>query len=470
MGEAGNLGQLSKKRPHVLCIPHATQGHIVSAVLLSKQLVRHGIRVTVFSHQREIDRLLGDGDSELKTMDLLQFVGVPRPDEVARTPREASTLLENEFKAANMVDRLSGSEGPTCLLADFFIHWSADVAQQLQIPRYTFIPSGAVLTRLFQAVEDLYNEGTLRVNAGESTLEMFDGKISIPGLPPLQYLDLPRFCRQTPITFKANAKNTVAASGLLINTFYELEASVIDTLRNMSPITGQKFYTVGPIFRALNLVAVEEYEDSKEECIRWLDAQPDSSVLYICFGTMFQLDPVQIREVALGLERSKHRFLWVLPNSKQATLDLVAGSDMLPPGFEARVAERGYILKGWAPQVQILAHPSTGGFLTHCGWNSVLEAVNMGVSLLAWPLSADQYMNCRYLVDDLKVASEVQRAPFAIAQQEEVERAVRHFMEVERLATRSKMDFLKLKAATALADGGSSTLQLQQFVQDVKSM
>lgn len=157
------------------------------------------------------------------------------------------------------------------------------------------------------------------------------------------------------------------------------------------------------------MAIVRGLEDSKEQCIRWLSSQPESSVLYISFGTLFRLKPSQVKELALGLERSEQRFLWVLPqptvrpwndmsamDPERASPELLLGSDdVLPPGFETRVAGRGYIVKGWAPQVQVLSHPSTAGFLTHCGWNSSLEAVTLGVGVLAWPISAEQHLNCR---------------------------------------------------------------------------
>ena len=64
-----------------------------------------------------------------------------------------------------------------------------------------------------------------------------------------------------------------------------------------------------------------------------------------------------------------------------------------PKGFLERTRERGVVLKSWAPQAAFLRHKSVGGFVSHCGWNSVLEAVTYGVPMLPWPLYAEQKLN-----------------------------------------------------------------------------
>ncbi|KAK1684053.1 hypothetical protein QYE76_044901 [Lolium multiflorum] len=143
---------------------------------------------------------------------------------------------------------------------------------------------------------------------------------------------------------------------------------------------------IGPI------LAPPTSSDSQDDAsiIQWLDACPPRSVLYVSFGSQNSISADQMTELALGLEASGRPFLWVL--RPPVGLDATDGfkPEWLPAGFEVRTTlrNRGLLVRGWAPQVRILAHPSTGAFLSHCGWNSILESLCHGVPLIGWPLGA----------------------------------------------------------------------------------
>ncbi|EMS60552.1 UDP-glycosyltransferase 72B2 [Triticum urartu] len=64
----------------------------------------------------------------------------------------------------------------------------------------------------------------------------------------------------------------------------------------------------------------------------------------------------------------------------------------------------GLAVAGWAPQVRVLAHPATAGFMSHCGWNSTLESLASGVPMITWPLYAEQKMNAAILTELTGVA------------------------------------------------------------------
>ena len=126
----------------------------------------------------------------------------------------------------------------------------------------------------------------------------------------------------------------------------------------------------------------------------------------------------QFEELAIGLEESGSPVVWVIRP------DLMAGASgraSFPDGFLDRTKDRVFIVE-WAPQLQVLAHPSVGGFLTHCGWNSTLESISAGVPTLGWPYFADQMLNNRCLVDKWGLGLEFERGDDVIVRRDEVAR------------------------------------------------
>jgi len=132
-------------------------------------------------------------------------------------------------------------------------------------------------------------------------------------------------------------------------------------------------------------------------------------------------------------------------------------SQFLPEGFENRTRDRGLVVSSWAPQIPVLSHPSTAGFLSHCGWNSTLESISHGVPMISWPLFAEQRLNKFLLVNEFKVAIEAKMDSDGFIRKEEVESAVMELMEGEGgRRVRARVRELKEKAMTALEEGGSS--------------
>ncbi|PPS13049.1 hypothetical protein GOBAR_AA07583 [Gossypium barbadense] len=185
------------------------------------------------------------------------------------------------------------------------------------------------------------------------------------------------------------------AKGIIINTFEELEPYALHCFSN-----GQNppLYPVGPVIELTGL----SYSDSDDKVMKWLDDQPQASVVFLCFGSMGSFKTPQVKEIALGLEQSGFRFLWSLrvqPPQNDA-------SEMLPDGFLKRVQGRGMICS-WAPQLKVLTHKVIGGFISHCGWNSILEILWFGVPITTWPLYAEQQLNAFKMVKELGLAVEM---------------------------------------------------------------
>ncbi|KAJ4747135.1 Glycosyltransferase [Rhynchospora pubera] len=193
----------------------------------------------------------------------------------------------------------------------------------------------------------------------------------------------------------------------------ELEQKWIDMVAKSLQIP---IFPIGPLIGGLNPASPTE----ATEIIEWLDLHPPASVLYISFGSQNSIQKNQMLELELGLEASRRPFIWVIRPPLGFNVKDEFKDEWLPAGFEKRMKEekRGFFVHGWAPQIAILSHKSTGAFLSHCGWNSVLESLNSGIPIIGSPIGGEQPFNVTILVE-LGVCVEVARG---IMENSEVEK------------------------------------------------
>ncbi|KAK7395580.1 hypothetical protein VNO78_16142 [Psophocarpus tetragonolobus] len=353
-------------------------------------------------------------------------------------------------------------------IIECFAFQALEFAKEFNLLSYFYFPSSATVLSLHLHLPKLDEE--IACEYKELT-----EPIKLPGCVPLLGIDLPApLQNRSSEAFKCfleRAKAMVVADGIIINTFLELESSAIRALEEFE--NGKiKFYPVGPITQK----GSSNGNEKNVECLRWLDKQPPCSVLYVSFGSGGTLSQHQINELALGLELSGERFLWVLraPSSSVSGSYLEAEKEdplqFLPSGFLERTREKGLVLASWAPQVQVLKHKSVGGFLSHCGWNSTLESLQEGVPLITWPLFAEQRMNAVMLVDALKVALRPKFNEDGIVEKEEIAKVVKCLMEGEEgKGMHERMKNFKDSPAYALKDG-SSTQTLSQLASQLENL
>ncbi|CAN1179117.1 UDP-glycosyltransferase 71A15 [Linum perenne] len=173
----------------------------------------------------------------------------------------------------------------------------------------------------------------------------------------------------------------------------------------------------------------------------------------------------QVREIAHALERSGERFLWSL---RRPTGEYDDFGEVLPEGFLDRTAEVGRVI-GWAPQTAVLAHKATGGFVSHCGWNSTLESLWFGVPVATWPMYAEQQLNAFLLVKELGIAAEISidyqvRSEGGMIMADDIERGIRNLMMDKDCPWKKKMKEFSDKTREAIRDGGSSSSSIAEFL------
>lgn len=200
------------------------------------------------------------------------------------------------------------------------------------------------------------------------------------------------------------------------------------------------------------------FELTTAPCMAWLDARPPRSVVYASFGSLSDLDPAEMREVAHGLLDASWPFLWVVRSSE---------SHKLPIGFAAAAAAAGSgLVVSWCPQLEVLAHRAVGCFLTHCGWNSTTEALVTGVPMVAVPQWTDQPMNAEYVDAVWRVGVRVRpAAEDGLVRRSEVVGGIRDVMDGERSGEfRSNAAAWMEKVKVASREGGSSDRNIAEFV------
>ncbi|XP_055835306.1 zeatin O-xylosyltransferase-like [Solanum dulcamara] len=196
-------------------------------------------------------------------------------------------------------------------------------------------------------------------------------------------------------------------SGNLYYTCKEIEGPYLDVHARFDRLLGRgtKQWAIGPL---LPITTINDVDDQKNmihrhEYLKWLDKQEPNSVLLVSFGTTTSLSIEQIKELAIGLETSQQKFIWIVSDVLLKECEQV----QIPKGYEERVQGRGVVVKDWAPQLEILGHSAIGGFLTHCGWNSILESVTMGIPLSIWPMVFDHPRIAVLVTNVLKIGIKV---------------------------------------------------------------
>ncbi|XP_074379923.1 anthocyanidin 3-O-glucosyltransferase 2-like [Apium graveolens] len=477
-------------RAELIFIPSPGVGHLASSVEFAKLLAsRDGrIFITILIMKHPFGSNTGALAQNLKeeAPKRIAFVDIPDLDEATRKELmslppisffpafiESQRALVRDIVTTILKQSESGKLGG--FIVDMFCNSMIDVANEFNVPAYVFFTSGAAFLSLMLYVQNLKDNESKEISDS-------DAELSAPGFinpVPVKVLPSVMLTKDGTAFIVATARRLREARGILVNTVLELEAHAIKSLADdeNTPL----IYHVGPIINFTTGWATPDKKKSEEDIVCWLDRQPPLSVVFLCFGSRGSFDAEQVTEIAHALELSGQRFLWSLrrPSQEKEKMNLPTDyedyNEVLAEGFLERTSAIGKVI-GWAPQVTILSHPSVGGFVSHCGWNSSLESIWHGVPMATWPLYAEQQINAFQLVKELGIAAEIKmdhrKDQFTklesteVVKAEVIERGIRCVMDGES-EVRSKMMEMKDKCREATVEAGSSYTSLGQFIEAI---
>ncbi|KAH7651500.1 UDP-glucuronosyl/UDP-glucosyltransferase protein [Dioscorea alata] len=467
-------GGEQEKKGMVVLYPSPGMGHLVSMVELGKLIVSHGFSVTILIVKAHYNT--GSTDP------FIAHVSSINPSISFHTLQPPSSLPPNpsHHHEAHAYDLLRHtnpslrafllSSSPCALIIDFFCIYSVDMVKELAIPCHCFFTCSASILAVF------LNIPVLHESIPKNFSELGKTPVHIPGIPPFpaDHMILPMLDREDEAYkgFLDTGLHLPDCDGIIVNTFEALEPRALEAITaghcTLEGLQTPPIYCIGP------LITEGRGNISTVDCIAWLDTQPKGSVVFLCFGSLGLLSAEQIKEIAIGLEKSGQRFLWVVrsPPSDNPAKYMVSPPEpdldvLMPEGFLERTREQGLVVKSWAPQVEVLRHESVGGFVTHCGWNSILEGVVAGVPMVGWPQYAEQKLNIVILEKELKLAVAMRGYDEGFVPAEEVETRVRWLMESDGgMELRKRTLAAKDAAMAALQEGGSASSALARLVSE----
>ncbi|PKI60788.1 hypothetical protein CRG98_018777 [Punica granatum] len=475
---------------HMLLFPLMAQGHMIPMIDIARLLAKRGVIITLITtpvnagrFRTVLNRSIISG-LQIRVIEL-EFpwaeAGLPERCENFDLLPSSVDLSVNMFSSTDFfqkrVEELFKelSPRPSCIISDMCVHHTSEVAKRFKVPRIVFHGVGCFCLMCLHCLQHLNVLETFT-----SALEYF----VFPGLPDrLEFTKAQLPVAQSPEVdkiFQRFGGADLASYGVIVNSFEELEPAYVNEYKK---VRGGKVWCIGPVslYNKDHLDMAERGNKasiSQEECLKWLDSKEPGSVLYACLGSLCTLAPLQLQELAIGLEASNRPFIWVTRENDQLNeLEEWIAQER----FEEKTKGQGMLIRGWAPQVLILSHGSVGGFLTHCGWNSTIEGICAGIPMLTWPLFGDQFCNEKLIVEVLKTSVRVGAdVPVYfrfgeggdMVRKGDVEKAIDELMDGGHEGEERRRRAIELgeKAKRAIEEGGSSYLNLTLFIQEIEQL
>ncbi|GKV34288.1 hypothetical protein SLEP1_g42667 [Rubroshorea leprosula] len=408
----------------ILIFPWLAHGHISPFRQLAKKLSKRNIFIYFCSTPVNLSSVKPMVSlKESLCIQLVEFHLPSLPDLPSHyhttkglLPHLMNTLKNAFDMASHRFSEILKTLKPDLVIYDFLQPWAPKLASLQGIPAVVFLCFSAVMTS--------FTLHAIKNDAGGTYEHVND-------LFPYPEIYLHDYERQKFVNLIENDVNGVkdkdrahqcfegSSEIILIKSFREIEGKFMDYLCGL---LNKRMIPVGPLVR----VPMEEHEKA-ERLMKWLEKKKPSSTVFVSFGTEYFLSPEEREEMAYGIELSMVNFIWVLrfPVGEKTNIE-----KELPRGFLERTGERGMVVEGWAPQVKILLNRSIAGFVSHCGWSSVMESISVVVPIIAMPMHLDQPLNAR-LVENIGIGIEVRRNKKGCLERKDIAKATKEVVVVE---------------------------------------
>ncbi|GLU10076.1 hypothetical protein SLE2022_269020 [Rubroshorea leprosula] len=396
---------------HIAMFPWLAYGHTAPFLEVSKFLAQMGHRVSYISTPKNITRLLKFPSESSPN---LFFVELPLPHVQGLPPGIESTAdlpIQKVPYLKKAYDKLQGplaeflkTSSVDWIIHDFIPYWIPPLAAQLSINSTCFIISGASSVAFLGPPDKLIAGERQRPEDFTVVPEWIDYPSNVAFKQHEMANHQKCEDQDTPDFFRWGS----AIQGCQVVTLRSCLELEPEPLNLLSKILQKPVVPVGLLPPPVpSPDGVDDGDETWVALKKWMDGKKLKSVFFVALGTEVTLSPELSRELASGIEKSGLPFLWVVKN--RPFIEGEMSQDILLPGFEERVSDRGLMFRGWAPQMKILAHPSIGGFLTHCGWSSTIEALSLGLPLILFSgASADMGLIAR-LLHEKRVGLEIER-------------------------------------------------------------
>nr|AGO03779.1 non-smoky glycosyltransferase 2 [Solanum lycopersicum] len=447
------MERIKENSPSILLFPWLGFGHVNPFLALAKKLSKMNFHIYFLSTPiilKSIKETLDKNSTNYnQSIQLVEF-HLPYLHELPPhyhttkdlPPHLNSTLIQAFQMASSKFPSIIETLKPNLIIYDGFQPWVATMASSYNIHAIMFyVSSTSGLAYLYH--QFLYGSSSLT-----SFPFLHDYEIKKLDMKPIKPRDEKAFGYVVLKSFE-KSHNIV-----LLNTCREIEGKYIDYV---STIGKKELIQIGPLIREATLGEEENLGTIQS----WLDNKDHISCVYVSFGSEFFMSKQEIEEIAKGLELSKVSFIWTIkfPKGVNTTIE-----EMVPQGFLESTKGKGMVIEGWVPQSLILNHSSIGGFVTHCGWNSMLESMSFGIPLIAMPMNHDQPLNSR-LVEELGIGVEILRGENGEIMKEEVAKGIKKVVEDNtrkqvNLKAMELSEKIKFKGEKAIDEGVKKGLKL----------